>query len=191
MPVFVLGFYASVSDAGGFAGTNTLGNGVITNSFWDTELSGQTSSNGGTGLISTEMKNISTYSNAGWDVSDSVGNATWTMIDGQYTPALLVSTVQVYLTDKTYDGQSYGSNVPSYNLTTTNSYFGGVQTSFYPTPTITGTLNLNPEAQNAINAGNYAVTNLSGLSSETHLLFLQSSRDSINRTWLAYTLFQD
>ena len=49
---------------GGLIGTNE---GTVTNSFWDKETSGRTSSSGGTGKTTEEMKTQSTFTNAGWN----------------------------------------------------------------------------------------------------------------------------
>ncbi len=71
--------------AGGFAGTNT---GTITNCFWDTGTSGKTTSAGGTGKTTAEMKTASTFTDAGWDF------ATIWSIDAQHNsgyPSLLWS----------------------------------------------------------------------------------------------------
>jgi len=46
---------------GGLVGQNYFSN--ITDSFWDTETSGQSNSAGGTGKTSTEMKNVATFTN--------------------------------------------------------------------------------------------------------------------------------
>jgi hypothetical protein len=51
-------------DVGGFAGNNT-GAGTITDCFWDTETSGQTTSDGGTGKTTTDMMQQATFTN--WD----------------------------------------------------------------------------------------------------------------------------
>jgi hypothetical protein len=40
----------------------------VSNSFWDTETSGQATSDGGTGKTTTEMQNIATFSGATWDI---------------------------------------------------------------------------------------------------------------------------
>ncbi len=53
---------------GGLAGSN---NGNINDSFWDTEASGMTESDGGTGLTTSEMQTKSTYTNAGWDFEET------------------------------------------------------------------------------------------------------------------------
>ncbi len=47
---------------------------TISNSFWDTETSGQTSSAGGTGKTTTEMQDINIYVNAQWDFVDETAN---------------------------------------------------------------------------------------------------------------------
>ncbi|HPM02722.1 MAG TPA: GLUG motif-containing protein [Candidatus Cloacimonadota bacterium] len=49
---------------GGFAGNSNQCE--ILNSFWDIESSGQTTSNGGIGKTTAEMKTLSTFTDAGW-----------------------------------------------------------------------------------------------------------------------------
>ena len=46
------------------------GIGSVDSSFWDTDVSGQTSSDGGTGLTTTEMQDYDTYDDAGWQFMD-------------------------------------------------------------------------------------------------------------------------
>jgi len=50
---------------GGLVGENT---GTVSDSFWDTETSGQSTSAGGTGKNTTEMQDITTFSGAGWNI---------------------------------------------------------------------------------------------------------------------------
>ena len=57
--------------------------GTVTNSFWDTQTSGQATSAGGTGLTTAQMMTQSTYTGAGWDFTN-----TWFMIDGNTRPFL-------------------------------------------------------------------------------------------------------
>jgi len=53
---------------GGLVGGRDRGNSSDTVScFWDTETSGQSSSNGGKGLSTAQMQDLNTYLNAGWD----------------------------------------------------------------------------------------------------------------------------
>jgi len=42
--------------------------GTVSGSFWDTETSGQFTSDGGTGKTTAEMKSIATFSSAGWNI---------------------------------------------------------------------------------------------------------------------------
>jgi hypothetical protein len=51
---------------GGLVGLNE--DGTVSDSFWDTETSGQSTSDGGTGKTTTEMKDIATFSGATWDI---------------------------------------------------------------------------------------------------------------------------
>jgi hypothetical protein len=53
------------STVGGLVGYS---DGTVSNSFWDTETSGQGTSAGGTGENTTQMKDITTFSGATWDI---------------------------------------------------------------------------------------------------------------------------
>jgi hypothetical protein len=68
--------------------------GVSSNSFWDVQTSGQTTSDGGTGKTTAEMQYIATFSAAGWDIS-SVGGPgernpsyIWNILNGVTYPFL-------------------------------------------------------------------------------------------------------
>jgi hypothetical protein len=68
--------------------------GTVNDSFWDTQTSGQATSAGGTGKTTTQMKNIATFSGAGWDII-AVANPgtrnpshTWNIVDGETYPFL-------------------------------------------------------------------------------------------------------
>jgi hypothetical protein len=72
---------------GGLVGVND-GSSLIFSSFWDTETSGQPTSAGGTGKTTLQMKTLSTFTNAGWDFTDTDGDpADWRMEPHAY-PAL-------------------------------------------------------------------------------------------------------
>jgi hypothetical protein len=70
------------------------GLGIVSNSFWDTETSGQAASDGGTGKTTAEMHDVATFSEAGWNiiaVADSNTRNTayiWNIVDGQTYPFL-------------------------------------------------------------------------------------------------------
>jgi hypothetical protein len=53
-------------DVGGLVGRNYEG--TVSNSFWDTETSGQYTSDGGTGRTTAEMQDIITFSGAMWNI---------------------------------------------------------------------------------------------------------------------------
>ncbi len=84
---------------GGLVGENPIyytPHGSITASFWDIETSGLSTSGGGTGLTTAEMKDINTYLNAGWDFIDEIRNGTcdyWQISPGDY-PRLRYHTGQ-------------------------------------------------------------------------------------------------
>jgi len=59
------GSVTGTSYVGGLVGTN---GGNVTNSFWDMETSGQSTSDGGSGKNTTEMQDITTFSEAGWNI---------------------------------------------------------------------------------------------------------------------------
>jgi hypothetical protein len=61
------GSVTGTSYVGGLVGRNTYG-GKVTNSFWDIQTSGQSTSDGGTGKKTTGMQDITTFSGAGWDI---------------------------------------------------------------------------------------------------------------------------
>jgi hypothetical protein len=65
--------------------------GTVSNSFWDTETSGQAISDGGTGKSTAEMKSIVTFTGAGWDIIAVALNQTnttyiWNIVDGVTYP---------------------------------------------------------------------------------------------------------
>jgi len=85
--------------AGGLVGRNP--DGTVSNSFWDTETSGQTTSDGGTGKNTTEMKDIDTFTDTEtegldepWDITTvadpGIRNAayTWNIVSNVTYPFL-------------------------------------------------------------------------------------------------------
>lgn len=78
---------------GGLVGyNNDRSNGIIISCFWDIETSGLAHSSGGTGRTTTQMQDINTFLNAGWDLVEEVTNGTanyWQMQNGDY-PSLAV-----------------------------------------------------------------------------------------------------
>jgi hypothetical protein len=78
------------TDVGGLVGDS---GGNVTNSFWDIQTSGQSGSAGGTGLNTTEMQNIATFSDAGWNITAVALNETnpvyiWNIVNNLTYPFL-------------------------------------------------------------------------------------------------------
>jgi uncharacterized repeat protein (TIGR02543 family) len=85
------GDVAGTKEVGGLVGYN-VGTSVA-NSYWDIETSGQSSSAGGTGANTAEMKDITTFSGSAWDIAAvAPGEADpayiWNIVDGQSYPFL-------------------------------------------------------------------------------------------------------
>ena len=68
--------------------------GIVSNSLWDTETSGQVTSDGGTGETTAQMKNIATFTGAGWniiavaDINMRETAYVWNIVDGETYPFL-------------------------------------------------------------------------------------------------------
>ncbi|MDP2822197.1 MAG: GLUG motif-containing protein [Sulfuritalea sp.] len=77
---YSMGAVSGSSYVGGLVGEAYIP-GDITNSFWDTETSGQGTSAGGTGRTTAQMQTAATFTGAGWSA------AIWNLADGAY-PAL-------------------------------------------------------------------------------------------------------
>jgi hypothetical protein len=76
---------------GGLMGRNYQG--AVSNSFWDIETSGQSTSAGGTGQNTTEMHYIATFTGAGWDMIAVALNQTnptyiWNIVNNVTYPFL-------------------------------------------------------------------------------------------------------
>jgi hypothetical protein len=76
---------------GGLVGWN---DGTVSTSFWDTETSGQATSAGGTGKNTTEMQDLTTFSNGGWSIVAVANPETrnlayiWNIVDDETYPFL-------------------------------------------------------------------------------------------------------
>jgi len=86
------GSVAGNDDVGGLVGEGSYDN--VTNSFWDTETSGQATSAGGVGKNTTEMQDINTLSGAGWDITTVINPSArnpayiWNIVDDETYPFL-------------------------------------------------------------------------------------------------------
>lgn len=81
------GVVSGSSSVGGFCGNNLdAAPATITDCFWDTQTSGQATSDGGTGRTTAQMKTQSTFTNAGWNFTtiwdiDGVTNEGYPFLD--------------------------------------------------------------------------------------------------------------
>jgi len=83
---YSIGTVSGNDNVGGLVGENDR-DGTITKSCWDMWASGQATSAGGTGKTTSEMQDISTYLNEGWDFVDEILNGTydyWQISPGEY-----------------------------------------------------------------------------------------------------------
>jgi hypothetical protein len=83
---------------GGLVGDGDIDSSV-SGSFWDIQTSGQTTSDGGTGKTTAEMKTLSTFTSAGWDFVEA-----WGIGNGQTYPYLKTFN-GINLADFDYDGK--------------------------------------------------------------------------------------
>jgi hypothetical protein len=79
---YSVGSITGGSSSGGLAGSKYYG-AVVNNSFWDTQTSGKTTSAGGTGKTTVEMKTLSTFTSATWDFT-----TIWAICEGTNYPRL-------------------------------------------------------------------------------------------------------
>jgi len=85
------GSVSGTSNVGGLIG---FGDEVASYSFWDTETSGQATSKSGTGKTTAEMKDLTTFSGATWDIiavaNPGIRNTSyiWNIVDGETYPFL-------------------------------------------------------------------------------------------------------
>ncbi len=107
------------TDVGGLIGYRV--GGVVSNSFWDIETSGQTTSDGGEGKSTEEMKALSTFADAGWDIAliQDHEDEIWYIDQGNDYPRLWW---EEYVEPVTFDiplfagGEATGWNFVSFNI---------------------------------------------------------------------------
>ncbi|MBB5608880.1 MULTISPECIES: YDG domain-containing protein [unclassified Janthinobacterium] len=164
------GVVSGTSNAGGLAGTNS---GASSGNFWDSSASGKASSATGTGLSTAQLKTLSIFSAAGWDLG-----GTWIVYDGNSTPLLRSFMTPLYVNfngtaSKTYDGTNSWT-APTYTYSTVTD------------SRLQGTLNYGA-AGSAINAGTYAIT-AGGLYSGQHGYVISNNAATLTIAQLGVTL---
>ncbi|WP_312068755.1 filamentous hemagglutinin N-terminal domain-containing protein [Acinetobacter sp.] len=83
------GAVTGVNHVGGLIGDDPYANGIVINSYWNNETSGQYTSAGGTGKTTAELQKILTFS--GWDIADASdpnSSSTWVIDEDNATPWL-------------------------------------------------------------------------------------------------------
>jgi hypothetical protein len=111
-------------EVGGLVGTNDNDGNSIVSSFWDIQSSMQTTSAGGTGLITAGMKTKSTFTDAGWDFT-----TIWAICEGTNYPRLrwqmpaadLVCPDGVNFVDFAY----FAARWPTTSCDSSNNFCGG------------------------------------------------------------------
>ena len=88
---YSIGSVTGDSEVGGLVGRNS--DGTVNNSFWDTETSGQATSDGGDGKTTEEMINFDTFDGVGWDITavdpgETDDAYTWNIVDDETYPFL-------------------------------------------------------------------------------------------------------
>ncbi|MCC7683522.1 YDG domain-containing protein [Janthinobacterium sp. FW305-128] len=137
------GSVSGSSSVGGLVGAST---GSAAGSYWDTTASGQANSMGGTAMTTAQLKNLSNYTGAGWELAQM-----WVVYDGQSAPFLRSFmkqiAVRVSYDSKVYDGVAYagGSNSVTYSNTVDGA-------------NLLGTVVYAGNAAGAVNAGTYGVS---------------------------------
>jgi len=122
----------------GILGGLAIGIGVVAHCFWDTQTSGQATSDGGMGLTTAQMQDINTYRNAGWKIyADGKAlpqDARWTIKAGHYPrlswqPAIVFVDIPAGTFQMgDHDGSGYSDERPVHTVT-----LNGFQMSQYET----------------------------------------------------------
>ncbi|NHN32226.1 immunoglobulin-like domain-containing protein, partial [Paenibacillus agricola] len=105
---YATGRVSGTSDIGGLVGGNSVG--TVNNSFYDKNTTRQVDTGKGTGKTSSEMKQITTYTDAGWDLS---GRWAINALRNNGYPTL--QGVQIYVT---YDGNGNTEGVTPFDSST-------------------------------------------------------------------------
>lgn len=157
---YASGVVTGAAAVGGLVG-DAVNNTVITNSYWNTTTTGQSSSSaGGTGLSAAQAQHASNFT--GWDI-DTVGGQgkTWRMYEGASGPMLKTfmtkATVTVDSKITNYNGQAQTS---TYTITLDD---GSVVDNSKIQGTASFACTQGGSAATCTNAGTYSVAYSSGL----------------------------
>ena len=125
---YATGIVSGTGTLGGLVGGNSKG--TISNSFWDTVTTGQTTSaGGGTGKTTSNMKSLTTFTGVGWNIDDagSTGNI-WRIYNGNSYPLLRNLLTPLAVTansgSRVYDGTITSNLGVSYSTTPNANLLG-------------------------------------------------------------------
>ena len=147
---YATGSVTGTSYVGGLLGYNY---GTITNSFWNITASGQTTSAGGTGITSSDMMKLSTFST--WNIANTGGSgAIWRIYEGHTAPLLTSFLTPLTLANvsKIYNGasQTGSANGALSGQAATGTNVGNYSNSYYSNQqgydNIGGNLSITPKA---------------------------------------------
>jgi filamentous hemagglutinin family protein len=161
------------NNLGGLIGGSSYSGVSVTNSYWNSETSGQSTSAFGSPLTTAQMVHQSNYS--GWDFT-----GTWAIYEGNTNPLLRAFMTPLTITagnaTKTYDGTAYsGGNGVSYSVTPDGR-------------NLLGSLTYGGISQGVVNAGSYAIA-VQGLYSNQfgYLITYADGSLTVNRATLTVT----
>ena len=160
---------------GGLVG-GALGGSTVTGSFWDTQTTGQSSSAGGVGLTTAQLKTLGTFTGAGWSISDAGGDGSvWRIYGGDSYPLLRsflrpLAFTAVAADTRTYSGTAYsgGNGYTAPGADPAKVLYGG-------------------SAQGAVNAGSYTITAYSNQQGYDFIGGTRSASLTINPAALSVT----
>ncbi|MFC6283367.1 two-partner secretion domain-containing protein, partial [Polaromonas aquatica] len=133
---YATGTVSGFSDTGGLVGLDNSG--TVSNSFWDTQTTGQATSAGGTGITTADRMKAQTFIDAGWNASNVGGDGTtWRIYEGHTGPLLRGFLTGLTLADTsvTYNGNTQAgattvtAGVSGSNVTARNA--GSYATGYY------------------------------------------------------------
>jgi hypothetical protein len=141
---YATGMVSGVSNTGGLVGRDWSGS--ITACFWDTQTSDQTTSSGGMGKTTAEMKTLAAFTDAGWDFLGETANGTvdtWTITEGVSYPVFTNIEGQIQITQcKVIAGSKDNSDLIS---------FSGIMDAKADDLSVAGFININVNSGDMVN----------------------------------------
>jgi len=174
---YAIGSVTGNDHVGGLAGFNWF-YALITHSFWDIQTTGQSTSAGGVGLATAQMKTLANFNSAtdangntnpGWDISAGTGgNTVWRLYEGQSYPVLRAFQQDLTVTandaGKTYDGAAYS---------------GGNGVTQSTTNALTGAISYGGSSQGATNPDRYVISPRVAMTPQDYQNWNVSYRDGV------------